>query len=76
MDLSVVIGILVYVVLLILGAVSVAHKTLRVLDLVIDLVQEIAGIGKPEAQRIEVLDSEVLRCSVEQHQEHFSGQGS
>ena len=76
MDLSLAIGILVYVILLVMCAISIAHKTLKVLDLVIDLGQEIAGISRPQAPPPEVLGPEALTHPMEQYQEHFSGRGA
>lgn len=72
MDFSMAIGVAIYLGLLILIVISIAHKTGRV----IDFVQEIASDWKPERVPVEVLDPELLTLSKEKHQEHFLGQGS
>jgi len=72
MDFSMVMGIVIYLGLLILILISIAHKTIRI----IDLVQEIASHWKPERAPVEVLNPEALTLSKEKRQEHFFGQGS
>jgi hypothetical protein len=70
MDFSMVIGVAIYLGLLVLIVVSIAHKTGRV----IDLVQETASYWRSEGVPVEVLDPEALTLSKEKSQEHFLGQ--
>ena len=72
MDSSVAVGVLVYLTLLILCAVSVVHQTTRL----IDLAQAVASNRRTERVSVEVLDSEASMFTNEKCQERFSGQGS
>jgi hypothetical protein len=71
MDLSVV-DVVIYLVLLVLIVASVAHKTVRV----IDLVQEIVSHWKPKRVPVEALDPQTPPFSQDRQVGRFSGQRS